>query len=403
MSDTVELLYNPLEDGFLEDPYPAYQRIREVAPLHKSPLGFWVAAGHHECTAILRHPGVSVDYANHSYFNGRPVPPRTLKESEVLLFLDPPRHTQIRALISPGFTRGRVNDVADFVDERVAAGVDRLLAGDEVDFVGQVAYPMAIDVISTMLGLGPEHFATVRAWSQAMARGLDPDFTLPPDAIERSEQAIAETSAFLLAEIDARRSEPRDDMLSELLQPNAEHGEVTEEEMVNVGLLLLLAGHETTANLLANSVHALLLPENEHVRQRLASDHDVIPQAIDELLRYDAPIQASRRVPLVELEIGGATLEPGDMVVLLLGSANRDGLVFDRPDEIVLDRSPNPHLGFSAGAHHCLGAQLAKLEAQRTLLQLAPLLDELELVEESVPMRPGVVVRGIERLLVRRR
>ncbi len=401
-TDAGPLIYNPLEPDFLADPYPTYARLRAEDPIHRSPFGFWVLSRHKDCFELLRDPRCSVDYRSlRDSIESEPNPAqaRSVKDLYTFLFLDPPDHTRIRNQLAHAFTSDAIAPLEDFIVRRVEAAADQLRDGETVDLIDALAYPLPIDVICRILGLDDTDWTQIRRWSKALARGLDPEFTQTDTSLTTGQRAMHELLDYFAAEIRRQRVNPRAGLLKQL----ADTGVLSDGEIARNSLLLLVAGHETTANLLGNGILALLHPDRTALRGRIANEAtaDLLDPVVEELLRYDSPIQVTKRIPLdTTIDLDGGTLEPGDMVVLLLGSANRDAEVFADPDQLDIDRTANPHVAFGGGMHYCIGARLARAEARIALRTLSSLLPRLTLAERP-RVKEGVIVRGRESLRVR--
>ena len=402
MSTSTDLTYNPLDPTFLADPYPTYRRLRDEDPVHRSPFGFWVLSRHRDCFALLRDPRCSVDYRNlrHSLEDDPdPTAARSLKDLYTFLFLDPPEHTRIRGQLAEAFSNDAVHPLEPFIDQRVRDVNARLTEGESLDLIAELAYPLPIDVICRILGLDDTDWQQVRSWSKALARGLDPEFTQTEDSLVIGQHAMHDLLEYFRDEIARRKRKPTNGLLTDLVAA----GQLSGDEIARNCLLLLVAGHETTANLLGNGLLALLEPQHEHLRERVSDNAstELLNRTVEELLRYDSPIQVTKRIPHAEpIDVGGTTLAPGDMVVLLLGSANRDPDAFDNPDQLDIDRTINPHVAFGGGAHYCIGAKLARFEVNIALRTLAPTLPRL-IIDRTPPVKEGVIVRGRESLCVR--
>ena len=356
---------------------------------------------HKHCFELLRDPRCSVDYRSlRDSLESEPNPQqaRSVKDLYTFLFLDPPDHTRVRSQLAHAFSGDAIAPLEEFIIQRVEAVADQLRDGATVDLIDELAYPLPIDVICRILGLDDTDWTQVRGWSRALARGLDPEFTQTDESLATGQQAMHELLDYFGAEIERQRARPRVGLLSQLADARI----LSDDEIARNCLLLLVAGHETTANLLGNGTLALLRSDGG-LRQRIADEPtgELLERTVEELLRYDSPIQVTKRIPLdATIDLDGTVLEPGDMVVLLLGSANRDREVFADPDQLNLDRPGNPHLAFGGGAHYCIGARLARTEARIALHTLSSLLPLLTLDEEP-PVKEGVIVRGRESLCVR--
>ncbi|NUT39724.1 MAG: cytochrome P450 [Thermoactinospora sp.] len=357
--------FDPADPEFLRDPYPTYGRLREHAPLVRTPLGMLLATTHERCTAVLRDPRFGHGATG----------------AESFLFMDPPQHTRLRSLVSKAFTPRMVERLRPRIEGIAKQLVDELPA--EADLIARFAYPLPVLVITELLGVPANDHERFRGWSEKLARSLDP--LLPSDEEAQTLRARAEFREYFRELIVLRRLWPGDDLLSALV----ENQELTEDEMVATCILLLVAGHETTVNLIANGVLAL----SRHDMWALASDRP--RQVVEEVLRYDPPVQLTGRVSLVDTEISAK----GEMVLLLLGAANRDPAIFHSPEVFdPLSSSPR-HLAFGLGIHFCLGATLARLEGEIALKELAR--REPRLLERAPPYKENLVLRGLARLQVR--
>jgi cytochrome P450 len=391
MTDVQGLLgFDPFAAEFHTDPYAHYRELRSGGALQRTPGGLWISPSFEVCSRILRDPRFghgddSIDGALN----------RIPERNRSFLVLDPPEHTRLRRLVSKAFTPRLVERLRP----RVAELVDELLgaAHGEVDLIAALAYPLPVIVISEMLGVPPEDEERFKAWSDALARGLDPDFLVPPVELELRDRARAEFGAYFGDLADRRRAEPADDLLSGLVAIE----ELSRDDLIATCVLLLVAGHETTVNLIANGTLALLRSSDQltYFREHL----DRAPAVVEELLRYDPPIQLSGRVALEDAEIEGQRIGRGEVVLLLLGAANRDPDVYAEPDRLDLTRwngadAPR-HLAFGQGIHFCLGAPLARLEGQIALTALAQ--RELALIPGPLRYKDNLILRGLSELPVR--
>ena len=390
--------FNPIAARMLRNPYPAYARLRERSPVHRSRvLNAWVFTRYADVEAILRDfrrfsnrpDSVSPDRRRR-----RSVPPRV---DWTMLFLDPPDHTRLRSLVNQAFTPR----VVDALEPHVRTVMHELLdAVDDpagFDLMRAVAGPLPVIVIAEMLGVPPEDRARFAEWSHARARILEP-------LVGARERALAEAAGkafdtYFLPIIQARRREPRDDIISALAQAEEAGDALTERETLTMLRLLLIAGNETTTNLIGNGVLALL--EHPEQMRLLREDASRIPAAVEELLRFDTPVQLDLRGVVEDCEMGGVPLRRGEPVVLALGAANRDPEVFDEPDRLDVARSRGSNISFGRGIHHCLGAPLARLEARVALEVLLERYASLRLTRKRPVFRRAIVLRGLEALPVR--
>ena len=390
--------YNPIAARMLRNPYPAYARLRERSPVHRSRvLNAWVFTRHADVEAILR------DFRR---FSNRPdsVPPDRRRRRSVppradwtMLFLDPPDHTRLRSLVNQAFTPR----VVDALEPHVRTVMHELLdAVDDpagFDLMRAVAGPLPVIVIAEMLGVPPEDRARFAEWSHARARILEP--LAGARERVRADAAGEALDAYFLPIIQARRREPRDDIISALAQAEEAGDALTERETLTMLRLLLIAGNETTTNLIGNGVLALL--EHPEQMRLLREDPSRVPAAVEELLRFDTPVQLDLRGVVEDCEIRGVPLRRGQPVVLALGAANRDPEAFDEPDRLDVTRSRGSNVSFGRGIHHCLGAPLARLEARIALEVLLERYSSLRLLGRRPAFRRAIVLRGLEALAIR--
>jgi len=395
------LFFNPFDPDFRVDPYPTYKRFREEDPVHKTPFGPWVVSRYADCVAILRDPRSSSDATKSNEFaQFAAANPRIAEDtSRPFLFMDPPDHTRLRGLVSKAFTpkvvEGLRPRIQQIVDQLIASVVER----GSLEVIEDLAYPLPVQVISEMLGVPPEDHETFKGWSAVLARSLDPDLgTLPPEEIERREKIANDFVAYFEQLFDKRRKDPRDDLLSALLAAEEEGDKLSPNELVTTCILLLVAGHETTVNLIGNGVLALLRHPDQLARLR--ADPSLDKSAVEEFLRFDPPVQFTVRTMLDEYAIGDRVIAKGEQAIVGLASANRDASQFTEPDHLDVARSDNRHVAFGFGAHFCLGAPLARAEGQIALGTLVRRLDGLELLDDPPEYKENLVLRGLAKLRV---
>ncbi|MFI6705286.1 cytochrome P450 [Nonomuraea sp. NPDC050478] len=379
LSPSDMLGFDPYDYAFLREPYSRYRKLRESGPLFRTRGGLLVATSHELCSALLRDPR----------FGHGPAPAPAGPDEPVRSFLmmDPPDHTRMRGLVSKAFTPGMVRRLRPRI-ETITADLIAALP-DEADLVRDFAYPLPVMVISEMLGVPAEDHERFRGWSETLARSLDPIVT--DELTERSQRHRREFHDYFQGLIALRRERPADDLLSALVQVE----ELTERELLATCVLLLVAGHETTVNLIANGVlnlvrHGVLGRAAERPRE-----------VVEEVLRYDPPVQLTARVALEDAELGGVRVPAGTSTLALVGAANRDPAAFPDPDRFDVGRAPGRHLAFGLGVHFCLGAPLARLEGEVALAALAGAAPGLELADADPPYKENLVLRGLARLPVR--
>ena len=306
-----------------------------------------------------------------------------------LLMLDPPDHTRIHNLVNKAFTRRVVDGLRPRIESQVEELLDAVEPSGEMDLVRDFASPLPITVIAELLGVPPEDRARFKRWSDDLIALLDP-FNAPK-GLAGAQDAFGELSVYLRGVFAERRRDPRDDVVSRLLAAEEGGDALTEAELISTSMIILGAGHETTTKLIGNAVLALL--RNPGERKRLRDDPSLVHSAVEEFLRYDSPVQMTDRVAVEDCEIGGKRIRKGQVVVVLLGAANRDPEVFPDPDRLDLARPHNPHLSFGQGGHFCLGAQLARAEAQIAIEALIRRFPDFD-GTTSPPRVPSMILRG---------
>jgi len=399
-------VFNPFDPDFRADPYPTYRRLREEDPVHTSILGPKVLTRYEHCSAIVRDHRTGTDETKSNVYaewlaQGNEPLMRDENNSAPFLMLDPPDHTRLRGLVSKAFTPKVVEGLRPRAQELVDGLIDAVIATGTgtMDLIADVAYPLPVTIISEMLGVPTEDHETFQGWSRELARALDPDIVLPPEVLEARMRASEEFSEYFRGLITKRRAEPRDDLLSALVAAEEQGDRLSEGELVSTLMLLLIAGHETTVNLIGNGVLALL--RNRAQFEKLAADPSLAKSATEEVLRYDAPVQMTMRVAHEDLQFGDFTMPKGDMAILMLAAANRDPEAFDDAETFDITRDDARHLSFSSGIHFCLGASLARLEGQVALATLARRLPAMELAVDRPEYKENLVLRGLAALPVR--
>ncbi len=375
--------FNPLEKRFNEDPYPYYQRLREKDPIHRSRLlGGSVVTRYRDIEAILRDPRFKADDRQRPDYQKNTE--RMLKKGIIndieegnnasMLRMDPPDHTRLRSLVSRAFTPRTVESLRPRIEAIVEQQLDRVAASGHMEVIGDLAYPLPVIVIAEMLGIPTEDRDRFKHWSDEAIRsvGFSND-----DDMRLSMKAQRELRAYLEPIAAERRREPREDLISALVAAEDQGDKLTTDEVFSTIILLLVAGNETTTNLIGNGLMALM----QHPRQmRLLQDEpSLIDGAVEEVLRYDSPVQFTSRHPTDDVEFGGHVFEAGKEVALILAAANRDPEQFEEPDRLDIGRIDTHHLSFSHGIHYCLGAPLARLEGAIALAALTQRFPQMRL------------------------
>ncbi|ATL83986.1 cytochrome P450 [Streptomyces malaysiensis subsp. malaysiensis] len=386
------------------DPYPLYAELRKTPVAHDEE-GPYIVSTYWEIHGLLHDPRLSSDARN---LDPRAAPELIEEDGEEdepglppsFLRLDPPEHDRLRSLamapFGPSNTPRRLHTMRGELTRIVGELIDGFEGRDRIDLVDHFSYPFPVTVICRLLGVPREDEPRFHAWADTVAAGLDPDPDADEDAAERrrvSQQARTDLAVYLSELIEERRRAPGDDMLSALVGWEGPEGRMSRVELLSTAALLLVAGHETTVNLITNGMLTLL--RNPEVLARLRNDPHLVVPLVEELLRFDPPVQMlPRRTPLSEIDIAGVTIPRGASVWLLLASGNRDPQRFLDPDRFEPQRRDNQHLGFGSGVHSCFGAPLARLEAQIALTELARRLEGPRLLEDPPTYRRNAVLRG---------
>ena len=390
------LAYNPVARRNTQDPYPAYAALRDKGQAHRSRLlNAWIFGHYRDVDAILR------DWQRFSNNGSKAATPgkRTVMPdpgTPSMLSLDPPDHRRLRSLVSKAFTPRAI----DALEPHIRSLMHELLDGIEdlsgFDLMEAVAKPLPVIVIAEMLGVPPEDRARFRGWSDRRARILEP--TIGAEEREDAVRAADALDAYFAPIVEERRADPQDDILSGLAQAEEEGDRLDEREMLTMLRLLLIAGNETTVNLIGNGMLALL--RHPEQLQRLRDDPSLIPSAVEELLRYDSPVQLDLRRVVEDCDVNGFPVKRGDDIVLLIGGANRDPEQFEDPDGLDVGRSESSHISFGRGIHACIGAPLARLEARIAIEVLLERFSSIRLSGPPLRFRGSIVLRGLESLPV---
>ncbi|MFD6323002.1 cytochrome P450 [Streptomyces sp. NPDC058442] len=399
-----DLVFAPWDPAFVADPYAGYAELRERGRVHWfEPTNQWLVPHHADVSALLRERRLGRTYQHrftHEEF-GRTAPPPEQEPFHTLndhgmLDLEPPDHTRIRRLVSKAFTPRTVERLKPYVEGLAADLVAALVDAGGGDLLTDVAEPLPVAVIAEMLGIPESDRAPLRPWSADIC-GM---YELNPsgESAEKAVRASVEFSEYLRELIAERRAKPGDDLISGLIAAHDEDDDrLTEQEMISTCVLLLNAGHEATVNSTVNGWWALF--RNPDQLAALRADHSLVPTAVEELMRYDTPLQLFERWVLDDIEIDGTVIPRGAEIAMLFGSANHDPAVFADPARLDLTRADNPHISFSAGIHYCIGAPLARIELAASMTALLEQAPTLRLAEE--PKRtPNFVIRGLEGLTV---
>lgn len=387
------MVFAPSDSAFIADPYPSFAELRERGEVHRhEDLGIAVAVSHAASAAVLRHRGLgriwtdALPLERFASFN--------LLHRNSLLENEPPAHTRLRRLIAGAFGRGHVQRLRPMVAELAEDMVDELaakIAADgSADLLEHLAQPLPVAVIAELLGVPTEDGPRLVVLSNSIVKMYE--YGLAEKERDAAEAAAAEFVEYLRELAKRRATAPGDDIVSDLLR-----SELTEDELVTTAVLLLMAGHEATVNVIGNGVNALLTHREQWAR--LVASPDLLEPCVEELIRFDSPLQLFERTATTDVEIAGFRVAEGEKIGALLGAAARDPKVFERPDTLDIGRTPNAHLGFGMGIHYCVGAPLARVEIAAALNALTTKLPGLKVAREP-ERRPEFVIRGLRTLPV---
>ena len=388
--------YNPLAPRVYLNPYPKYAQLRAQDPVHWSPLmDAWVLSRFADADAILR---------DHKRFSSDPRLRKTTRTprnagienpgGQSMLFLDPPDHSRLRQLVSKAFTPGAIAALTPRIHALVGELLDQIPNSASFDLMEALAYPLPVIVMAELLGIPPEDRAKFKLWSDLRARVLEP--TIKPDEIQKANQATYALDDYFREVIRERRAHPRDDLISTLILAEEAGDKLTSNELLVMLRLLLIAGNETTTNLIGNGMLALL--RHPAQLQLLRNQPDLMENAVEELLRFDTPVQVDFRIARADLEFGGRGIRAGQGVIILLGAANHDPAVFPEPERLDITRRNASHLAFGRGLHFCLGAPLARVEARAAFAGLLERFPKLDLLNPRPAFKDNVVLRGLREL-----
>jgi cytochrome P450 len=398
---TTEPLFNPLSPEFIRDPYPHYERLRSTDPMHLTPHGMYLASRYAEASLVLRDKRFGKAFVERST---RRYGPKIMEEpifrsmSHWMLQQDPPDHARLRGLVVKAFTARRVENMRPRIQQVVDETLDRIAARGHMDLIEDFAFRLPVTIICDMLGIPEDHREAFYAGSRNGGRLLDP-VPLSPAEIAEANAGNAMAQMYFQQLFELRRKSPGDDLTTQLVQAEEDGSKLSNEELSANIILLFGAGHETTVNLIGNGL--LALHRNPDQLALLKANPALITNAIEEFLRYDSSVQMSGRVTLEDIDdLGGRKIPKGETVLCLLGSANRDSAVYpDRPDRLDITRPNVRPLSFGGGIHFCLGAQLARIEAEVAIATLLRRLPGLRLDDAENPeWRPTFVLRGLKRL-----
>lgn len=399
-----QAVFNPFDPAFRANPYPFYDALREQEPVHFTPLGTVVLTRYDDIGSTLRSADFSRDIEANAKESSDPTMQakrerrRSRSGAKSILNLDPPDHTRLRRLVSKAFTPTAIERLRPRIQSLVDSALDAAAARGGLELIDDIAFPIPFQVISDLLDMPTDRADEMRDWSQVITLALEPTSTL--EDLDRTDAALTELVPYLIGVIDDRRRHSGDDLLSSLLAVEDDGDTLSIEELISFVVLLYIAGHETTVNLIGNSVNALLAHPDQLAFWR--TNPQGANAYVDELLRFDGPVQQTVRVPMVpvtyETSSGPITVEPGTVVTTVLGAANHDPRMFEMPRRLDLSRTnASRHMAFAAGIHYCLGSSLAKLEAEIAVGSLVTRFPTMTPVGD-ISWRDRLTIRGVDRL-----
>lgn len=402
------VFYNPFDPGYAADPYPQFAALREADPVHESPAGPWILFRYHDVLRLLRDPSLSVqddrarrggpraDLFEQVLAEGDHDPDRRHRGERAMLNVDPPDHTRLRRLVSKAFTPRMIEGLRPLIERLVDDALDRVAPTGHMDVIADLAFPLPFTVISELLGMPDGDRDAVRDWSHAIVKTLDPVIT--EDEVREAFEASDAMTDHITGVLAWKRDQPADDLLTALIRAEEDGDRLSPAELRDQVVLLFIAGHETTVNLIGNGTLGLLRHRGQLERWR--DDPSLDANAVDELLRYDAPVQFSRRITVAPLDVGERTIPAGIFVLAGLASSNRDPDFWGPTvDDLDLGReTAGQHVSFGSGSHFCLGAALARLEGQVAMGRLIRRFNDLDLADPGPEWNGRINLRGLDRL-----
>ena len=392
--------FNPMSPEFLESPFAMYAAGRAMGPIYIETVNLWLVFRYDQIAAILRdqaHWSSAPSALDTPAETAAPLSRQPVDDGDnSMLFSDPPRHTRLRSLVNQAFTPRMVERMEPRLRAVAEELLDAIAANAEADIVEALSYPLPVIAIAEILGVPPSDRANFKRWSDAAVATLGGTASAePPAQIEQS--VVDEMREYFSRMVDLRRAQPREDLISALVAAELQGDKLNFEEMLGTLFLLLVAGNETTTNLIGNTILEFMAHPDQ--LQRVLDDGALLPSAIEEVLRFASPVQATSRLALADTEVGGKPIKSGQRVVLFIAAANRDPDVFPNPDTFDVGRTPNRHLSFGLGIHFCLGAPLARLEAKIALEAFLRRCHNFQRLDnEPLPRVPTFIMRGVRSL-----
>ncbi|MCQ6279294.1 cytochrome P450 [Bacillus sp. EB600] len=395
INQNIQLSFTTSE--FFQNPYPFYEKLRSIHPIYYGNLlkyPGWYVTGYNEAITILKDT---------RFKNRIPLPQTSKKyeqlkniQNDMMLFKNQPNHKRLRLLVSNVFTPGMVEKLRPYIQETVNDLLQQVQNQKSMDVISEFAFPLASLIIAKILGVPVEDRHQFREWALRLIQTID--FTRSRKALDNGNEITIILRNYFKKLMEERKQSPEEDLISLLIKEEQQGDRLTDEELLATCILLVIAGHETTVNLISNSVLALL--ENPHQSKLLNDNPSLIENAVEEFLRYESPTQMTARIASEDIEIDQTTIKKGDQVYILLGAANRDPNKFANAHLLDITRSPNPHLAFGYGTHFCLGAPLARLETQIAIQSLLQQMDNLQVASSDLPWRKLLGFRSLNELQI---
>lgn len=395
------------QEELSRDPYPYYEQIRRKGNLVWSSAGNdekWIAAGYNTVATILSDPRFGVELSEsqmesipHGLRNDATYKDLIVGLTKFMLAQDPPNHTRVRKLANKAFTRYEVAQMGARIEHTICELLDKVVDKGEMELIADFAFPLPISIICEVLGLPASDYALLKNWSESLVQSVEP--TITDEQLSASSKSARELFEYLKGHIAERRKNPRNDLLTAFVQAEEEGTSLNMDEVLSNMLLLIIAGHETTVNMIGSGFYKLLT--NPGQMDKLKNNLELLPSAIEEFLRIESPLQITERFVKADLELEGQRLLKGQRVQVLIGSANHDPNQFENPQTLNIERSPNKHLTFGQGIHFCLGAPLVRFETKMAFEHLLKRLGNVSLATEEVHYKPLVGFRGLDRLPIR--
>lgn len=391
---------NPYDPEFRENPYPIYHYLRSVEPIHQSFPGMWVLTRYADAKSVLRDPRFCVEkrqkniqHKSHS-LEHKNFDRLVQAIDKWLIFLDPPDHTRLRGLVSKAFSAASIKSLRSQIQQIADELIGKVRHQGFMDVISDYACPLPCNVIAAILGIPVEDWSKLYHWSDELSRILDPLRSM--EDYEQMNKVALEFADYLKILIAQRQKSPQHDLLSTLIAVKDQGNKLSEEEIISVSMLLFFTGEETTVYFITNGMLTLL--RHPEQMQQLKAEPALIYNALEEVLRYESPVQFTSRVATEDVDIDGITIRSGEKVLIALGAVNRDPAQFLDPDRFDITRANNSHLAFADGIHHCLGASLTRIEAEIAINTLIQQLPNLKLLQDKLEWRNKVALRGLKAL-----